>query len=330
MPSFRPRHPAALHSEPVQTAPSLEGNIAPQIGVISPAEPRARPAKTSYPHQRWITLTLGAFAAALLLLLVGSQLRNLGVATRRPVVRLFWQQLFPRHSTTLLVAADSGLVLLHGITGENTSLGQYSAHDLQRTADSAVGMEPEAALSLANRRYTSFVDLELFNRLTHLPEALEGSYSIRYARDIRIDDLKNANVILSGSSDANPWIEVYERSMNFVLQDNLRANIRSFVDRNPRAGEQPVYVSGKAEYGVLAYLASPGGYGNALIIEGTSVAGTESASDFLLNSREFETFLQKLRSPDGSLPHFEILVSAESLGGSAAPSRMVAYRTYSK
>lgn len=44
------------------------------------------------------------------------------------------------------------------------------------------------ALSLPARRYTSFVNLELFDRLTHLPEALSGQYSITFAQDMHAND----------------------------------------------------------------------------------------------------------------------------------------------
>lgn len=247
-----------------------------------------------------------------------------------PATRQLWRQLFPPRSTTLLVSADSGLVLLHGITGENTTLGEYTTHDLRRAAAAAQGMKPEQAMSLASRRYTSFVDLELFDRLTHLPEALAGSYSIRYARDLTINELKDANVIFSGSEDANPWIETYESGMNFVLEDNLREGQRGFANRNPKAGEPPKFVTGSTEYGVLAFLANPSGRGNALIIEGTSVAGTESASDFLFNNNQLESFLESIRRPNGSLPHFEVIFSTQSLDGSASPSKMVAWRVHDR
>lgn len=250
--------------------------------------------------------------------------------TGSPATHQLWSKMFPKNSTTLLVAADSGLVLLHGATGTNTTLQEYVSRDFGRAAQQAQGMQPSTALDLASRRYTSFVDLELFNRITHLPEALAGSYSIRFARDLSINELKSSNVILSGSVDANPWIEAFEPEMNFLLKDDLHHGMRSFINRHPKAGESPIYLCSKAEYGVLAFLPNPSGTGSVFIIEGTSVAGTESVSDFLFAGSLLEPFLKSIREPDGSLPHFEALLTTESLNGSAMPSRLLAWRAYDR
>ena len=320
-----PRGRYVPHFHPVQTAVEVAADPSSSIAAdgeeLLEALPRGRAISA-----RWA----GIAAAAVLCVvcIVGVVGLRVGGQMKRSATRQLWRQLFPQHSTTLFVAADSGLVLLHGITGENTTLSEYVSHDLHRAASSAVSMEPGTALSLASRRYTSFVDLEIFNRLSHVPEALAGSYSIRYSRDISINDLKTANVIFSGSSDANPWVETFEEGMNFVLADNLHENIRAFTNRQPQPGEPAKYITGKAEYGVLAFLANPSGNGNVLIIEGTSVAGTESASDFLFSSNELEPFLEKIRRADGSVPHFEVIVSTESLNGSASPLRTLAWRVH--
>ncbi len=239
-----------------------------------------------------------------------------------------WSGVFQPKSTTILVAADSGLVLLHGITMHNSTLSEYLGRDFQTAVSGLTTMRPEDALSLANRRYTSFVDLELFDKLTHLPEALSGSYSVRYARDINVNDLKTSNIVLSGSQDANPWIELFEPSMNFVLHDDLQKGIRAFANRQPQTGEQDLYLCRQAEYGLLAYLPNLSGTGNVLLVEGTSVAGTEAISDFLFDDSTLEPFLRKIRKKDGSLPHFEILVKSGDLNGSASGSQIVAYRVY--
>ncbi|MBB5066580.1 hypothetical protein [Granulicella mallensis] len=189
-------------------------------------------------------------------------------------------------------------------------------------------MRPEVALSIADRRYTSFVDLEFFDRLTHVPEALSRSYAIRYARDISINDLKSSNVVLSGSQDANPWIEVFEPQMNFVLQNDLLHNVRAFANRKQQAGESSLYRCDQFEYGVLAFLPNLSNTGNVLIAEGTSVAGTEAISDFLFANSTLDTFLRKIAKPNGTIPHFEVLMESGNLNGSASRSQVVAYRTY--
>jgi hypothetical protein len=239
-----------------------------------------------------------------------------------------WSRLFPSGSNTILVAADSGLVMLHGITQQNSTLSEYVDRNYNKELSAVTTMQPGVALSIASRRYTSFVDLELFDRLTHLPEALSGHYSITYARDIHANNFKDSNVILSGSQDANPWVELFEPQMNFTLQNDLARGVRAFANRDPQPGEQTLYISQQFEYGVLAFLPNLSGTGSVLLIEGTSVAGTEAISDFLFEDSTLEPFLTKISRKDGSLPHFEILLESGSLNGSAARSQIVAYRIH--
>ena len=63
-------------------------------------------------------------------------------------------------------------------------------------------------------------------------------------------------------------------------------------------------MSRQFEYGTLAFLPNLSGTGSVLLIEGTSVAGTEAISDFLFEDNTMEPFLAKISRKDGSLPHF--------------------------
>lgn len=73
-----------------------------------------------------------------------------------------------------------------------------------------------------------------------------------------------------------------------------------------------------ATYGVLAFIPGIEPSRNVLIIEGTSVAGTESIYDLLSNEEELNPLLKHFKAPDGSLMHFEVLLSAQPLNESAS------------
>jgi len=271
----------------------------------------------------------GIFTVLVAAFLIGGLPSWLRTEVREHTARhQLWKELFNPNSRTVLVAADSGLVLLHGATHRNSTLAEYLSRDFSNQLSGLPEPQREETLWVAGRRYTSFVDLELFDRLTHLPEALSANYSVRYARDISVDNLKTSNVILSGSQDANPWVEVFEPQMNFVLQDDLSRNIRAFYNRAPAPGEKDRYRSDEYEYGVLALLPNLNNTGNVLIVEGTSVAGTQAISDFLFSDGLLESFLAKVAKPDGSIPHFEILLKSRNLSGSASGSQILAYRLH--
>jgi hypothetical protein len=275
-------------------------------------------------------IVLGALAVALgLVLLLARRPAHPMTGTHESATsRLFWGKLFDKSQKTTIVAADSGIVMLHGGTGQNSNLSEYLARNFSKELATVSEERQKELLADASRRYTSFVDLELIDRLSHLPEALAGSYNIRFARDITINDLKQGNIILSGSQDANPWIELFEPEMNFLLHDDLRHGVRGFFNRKPRRNELPLYTAGNEEFGILAFLPNLSGSGNVLIVEGTSAAGTEAISDFLNMDSDMEAFLRQIVKKDGSIPRFEILLRSQTLNGSASRSRIVAYRTY--
>jgi hypothetical protein len=276
-----------------------------------------------------ICVLLSVLCVLLLALFVVKRITLTGRGAAESSVRQkLWKELFSPASMTVLVAADSGLVMLHGATGQNTTLSEYLYRDFSKELNVIPPMRRDEIIFTAGRRYTSFVDLELFDRLTHLSEALSRNYSIRYARDINVNDLKTSNVILSGSQDADPWIELFEPQMDFRLHDDLANGVRAFANRNPQAGEQNLYVCGQFEYGVLAFLPNLSNTGNVLIVEGTSVAGTQAISDFLFTDSNLDPFLTKIARKDGSIPHFEILLASRSVSGSASRSQIMAFRRH--
>jgi hypothetical protein len=248
-------------------------------------------------------------------------------------VHPLWSSIFQPHQSTTFVAADSGLVLLHGMTQKDTTLVEYLTHDFKADTRLLSPARAAEALSTAERRYTSFVDLNTFRRLQELAFARGISLNATYARDMQMNELKHGNVILSGSRGANPWLELYEPGMNFVgVNDDAHHSFR-FINRHPQAGETPEFSVSAADptrrvLGVLAFLPNLDADGNALIIEGNSMAGTEAIGDFLFDDAALLPFLAKIRTPGGHLPHFEVLVESNSVNGSAGPFHVLAYRTH--
>jgi hypothetical protein len=79
-------------------------------------------------------------------------------------------------------------------------------------------------------------------------------------------------------------------------------------------------------YGLIAFQPSLHGEGSALLVAGTSSPGTQTAADFLLSGRPFKNYLLQIRRPDGSIPHFELLLQAWNLRGNTPQSNIVASR----
>lgn len=243
-----------------------------------------------------------------------------------------WSMMFQQRRPTTFVAADSGLVLLHHMTTNDTTLAEYLTRNFSRETHGLSAQRKTEVLNMAERRYTSFVDMNLFRGLDHLPAASSG-LGLKYARDLHMNDLKHSNFIFSGARGSNPWLELYEPGMNFVGSSNETRRSYAFLNRHPATGELPEYSvtedgPNRRVLGVLAFLANLDGDGNVLIVEGDSMAGTEAISDFVLDDNALLPFLNKVRKRDGQLSHFEVLLESHSVNGSAGPFRILAYRTH--
>ena len=119
--------------------------------------------------------------------------------------------------------------------------------------------------------------------------------------------------------------------MNFTFQNNLAAGTTSMVNRRPQAGEQGMYPMLSNDplhtvYGLVAYRPNLTRTGHVLIEEGETMAGTQTASEFLLDDTHLLPFLKSIQKKDGTIPHFEVLIRSSSVAGESSQIDRVAYR----
>ncbi|ADV81927.1 hypothetical protein [Terriglobus saanensis] len=306
---------------------------APKAAEILPATPAHTPRSGS---QIIPWLLCAAMACVLAIVLI----QNHKKATEIPAassIHPLWSQIFVPQQTTLEVPGDSGLVLSHVFDHRSISLNEYLLGDYRSTNSNS----PANPLSLdmrslrtevTNRRYTSIVDLEAAVKLALIAQSLHSRLQVGYARDLRPNDLKSGNVILVGAFEANPWVELLERNMNFLLHNDYKAKVFSVINRSPHADE-PSHWDSKLDdpqrrvYAVVAFTPNLSGNGNVLLIEGTSMAGTEAAWDFVSDDSELLPFLKRIQHPDGRIPHFELLLGTQNMSSSAVHSNLLAWRT---
>ncbi len=247
-------------------------------------------------------------------------------ATRHP----FWSLLFRPDQKTMIVPSDTGLVMWQGATKQNIGLAAYLSgkYRTQSAGDTDVGQVNAA--DLASRRYTSIVDLSIVKDLTQVANSEKGRLELRYARDLRPNDLKDGNIVLIGAAAANPWVELFEPNMNFVFAN---AHMREYtvLNRAPVGTETSKWSSNYDDaqhrvYGVVAFLPNLSGTGNVLLLEGTSMAGTECAWDFVSDDSSLLPFLSRIKRADGSIPHFQLVLDSINLTGSSVKRNVLAWR----
>ncbi len=250
-----------------------------------------------------------------------------------PVMHALWHELFPPGKRTLIVPADSSLVLYENLTGTTVSLQSYMDKKyLAQESDTPAQASDDVAKRIGHRRLTSIADIEFTSQLLRIPEAVAARPEMRFARDLQVVDLKESNGILLGAQESNPWLSMFESRRNFILSDNQQTRAFTVLNRSPRAGELPAYHSDQQDprhlaYGIVALLPNLGGSGNILIVEGTSIAGTEAAVDFLTGTTtQIESILAPAYRQYGRIPPFEVLIETTNLNGTAPQSHIVAVR----
>ena len=324
-------------------AESMEDPIGEEFHKLQPAiseSPDSRvtgESEGSLPGDRWFVSALKKRRFVLVLLPVlaviaavlfyfTNQLR-VGRAEANPV----WDELFTKQRSTIIVPGDSGVVMWQETMRKNLSLSDYiSSTSPWKTNMMSPGQEhlPNA---LIRRRYTSIVDLDIIQKLSRLAYSKQVEPVLRYARDVRPNDLKDSNVVLIGSSETNPWTQMFQGEMNFVLHKDQERMIYTIENRHPMKGEPSEWTSDslmnlRTVYCKVSYLANPSGEGNILTLEGTSMAGTECAWEFISRKDEIKQFLIQNGLRETRLPHFEILLKTSNLAGDSASSSIVAWR----
>jgi hypothetical protein len=267
---------------------------------------------------------------ALLVIGVRSAKRVTADTSTPATLHPLWSLLFRPNQRTIVVPSDTGLVMWQSATGQSIDLERYlsGSYRAQSTGDIPTGEVNPA--DLASRRYTSIVDLGIVKQLTQIADVQKSKLTLSYARDVHVDDLKEANVVLIGAAVANPWVELFEPKMNFVFAD---AHIRQYtvLNRAPTTTEPAKWTANYDDpqhrvYGVVGFLPNLGGTGSVLILEGTSMAGTQCAWDFVADDSSFLPFVNRIRRPDGSIPHFQLVLDSTNLTGSAVKRSILAWR----
>jgi hypothetical protein len=248
-----------------------------------------------------------------------------------------WGQLFQKERDTFVVPADSGLVIMQGLTGRPVSLGDYisgsytSGTSRSEGASKAV-MSAGEVRELGTRRYTSVVDLNLVLRLSRLKQVVPQRMLVCYARDLRMDDVRSGNAILLGSVDANPWVGLFEQQLNFRFSFDPKSDSAPvIINQRPRAGEQAVYAnhhdgSWHNTFGRIAYLSNLDGSGHILLVGGLNMAGTQAAGEFVLNPALMRPILDHAKGPNGSIRPFEVLIATSNVAANASSPHVLSER----
>lgn len=320
VPVFEPNAP------PAQASPSVDGNA-------NPIEPVRAPAKSGIQLWWLATGTVLLFLCGVAWLLGERRYHNsVGYLSHQ-----FWTEVFDPQRSTYLVPADSGLAMVQDLTGQEIHLHEYVTDNLQEAfPDFDISQHRQAGVFGVDRfsNLTSTADLAISLALAGLPEYGKSHTTVRYARDIRMDELKSSNVVLLGGPHANPWIELFEPVSDFRIVFPPNASGRHLddkfiVNRRPLPGEREQYANiwnaeSHETYAILAFLPGLDRTGHALLLQGQNMGGTEAAADFALDVNAMGPILKKARLANGAIGSFQIVLQTRTVGADAPKAHVVA------
>jgi hypothetical protein len=331
-PAFLPRK--AAHLAEVKQKPRAE-EIPPDVQedeAVAEVEVIRKPAL-----RYWL-----AFAAVLLVAIAASvaitryvlQTRS-PVGTARPagVIADFWGQFFEKPNEELkVVYADTSFALWQDLNGKTLDLGDY----LNRKYYDARGNK---LFNVVMRRVTSPADMALSAHLASLAGQFGGQENPMFARDAEAAFFHQGNVVLIGSHRSNPWVAVYEPSLNFALDQDPHSGAPLFRDRTPQANEDAtygipdMYDTQRSEektypsYGVVALLKGCGDHGLTVLVEGLNAQATQAAGDMVADPQRLDMLLRSIgHKPGTSVAPFEVLFQVTSLPGGYDNPKVIAYR----
>uniref|UniRef100_Q027J0 Uncharacterized protein n=1 Tax=Solibacter usitatus (strain Ellin6076) TaxID=234267 RepID=Q027J0_SOLUE len=247
-----------------------------------------------------------------------------------------WPRLFEPGQSTTIVASDYIFSMVQEAADRTLTLDDYLRADYySRIAQlsEASGLE-RLFPNIAQRHYTGFENVTGIARLMNVKESHLTHTLVRFARDMTMRDIGSGNLILVGSKQSNPWVQLFEAKLTFQFEYQNAGHMVFIRNRSPQAGEEAAYHPSSLDeqsrviYGGIAFLPNLNRGGNVLIIQGTSMGGSEIGLEVLDNPALFRDLLRRVAAARraGEIPYFEALIRTRTMNGVAGESTIVASR----
>jgi hypothetical protein len=231
---------------------------------------------------------------------------------------------------TLVVLADSSMVLLHELTGQLPTADDYAAR-LAPPAPKDPSMQV-VTRSIASQQLTSIADVGFAMRLLRVRPDAADRIHIVHARNLGPRALKEGNAILLGGPRSNPWARLFEERLNYHFDfSGERASAR-IVNKRPRPGELALYETERRKdtvyksFARIALVPNLDNSGRVLLISGATIEATEAATEFFMGQHSATPLREALGRATSDGAGFEILLETIAIDGTARNSRIAGAR----
>jgi hypothetical protein len=246
-----------------------------------------------------------------------------------------WAIIFPGDRNTLLVPADTVLLMYETRVHRLVPLDDYIGGNFMRSSDSSIpGLDVDMQ-GYRTKRYTAVTSVEMAAEFGRIPKRAPERTLVRFARDLQTGDLKQSNAILIGAEQNDPWVGLFRKDLNFHLDWNAEDERWHILDDHPAANEPTEWPwlkddPARTSYSQIALVHNLSGNGYVLIVAGTSMFGAQAGSDFIFNPKKMNPLLQQALRSGGTLGTFEILLQSNNVGNGTVNTHVVATRFHSQ
>lgn len=318
--ALAPLSPPATEPEPLVLPPAF-----------TPPSAAAQPRAPKSVSALWMASTAILAVACLTLLFILFSARPTPETRHRPTVMAFWTA-FVHKGSTDMVLPDESISIMEDILKRPVPLSEYLDRSYVTGLVSApVGDDRKDDIrEVLNHNLITLGSVNAAQQILLLP-GLANNFHLTVSRFYPADNIKRDNVVLIGGKKSNPWVSLFESSMNFTVDYDSTRSQAFVTNRHPRNGEQPIYTVSMSRnaligYSVVAFLPNQSHTGDVLILAGTDSDATAAAAEFVTSEEQLGKFRKDLYRPQ--LPYFEVLLKTSRLSGTSLGSELVAYRTY--
>jgi hypothetical protein len=296
--------------------------------------PEVAPAST-VPDSRWRSAALAGWSVAVAMALFWAGSVWLKPNAQKHALRyLPWTALFNGAGSPHLILADSGVGNLRYLNWFPLSVAVYANRGFLVPPPALTPQLREIWDQVAPKAHTSVSDARLTAGYASLTSAAGSKPVLRFARDLQLSDFhQGENLILLGSSSANPWVELFNDQLDFQIELYQPRRVTVTV-LHPKPGDPKTLTTHVSSgttgegYAALALVNGLDNRGAVLIAQGTNMEGTDVAGSLAM--KRPEELAAVLRScgidPTNPSARFEILLRLDATAGSALKSSVLATR----
>ena len=230
-----------------------------------------------------------------------------------------------------MLLGDSAFLLVQSMNKQSFSFNDYLSRSyISQLQAQKLSPDNRLALSLyTSKSLGNSSEFRVAQRIQALDPRSETVH-LYNAREYIPALLKRDNVILIGAKISNPWEELFDNRLNFVLATDFynpaEVTNRALLPLAKRAFTLQPTAGYSVGYCAVAYLPNTGQNGKALLVEGTSSEATEAGGEFLLSEDQLFNFQRTMDT--ANLPYFEVLLKTSQVRNTPITATIVAYRIY--